>query len=49
LKVEVVYIEATSPKLVDYVINKLEAIQLDPEEGGEERVYRYKFRFKSQA
>jgi hypothetical protein len=47
-KVQVVSVEASNAKLVDYVINKLQAIQLEPNLDEQDRIYRYKFRFKDQ-
>jgi hypothetical protein len=48
-KVEIISINATSPQLADYVIKKLNKIQLqkgDPQIG---QVIKYRFVFKKQA
>lgn len=47
-KVQVVSVEASNAKLVDYVIKKLQAITLEPNPEEMDRIYRYKFRFKDQ-
>lgn len=47
-KVQVVSVEASNAKLVDYVITKLQSISLAPNPEEMDRIYRYKFRFKDQ-
>lgn len=48
-KVEIVSIQATHPQLADYVINKLNRIQLDKSDSAAGQIIKYRFVFKKQA
>ncbi|MDP4828281.1 MAG: hypothetical protein NWR73_11370 [Flavobacteriales bacterium] len=48
-KVRVLSIESTSPDLMQYVLTKLEKIQLDSLEKNDGQTIRYRFVFKPQA
>lgn len=48
-KAEILQINATSPKLADYVLKKLSKIQLDQSGSESGKVIKYRFVFKKQA
>ena len=48
-KAEILQINATSPKLADYVIKKLAKIQLEKTNNQSGKVNKYRFVFKKQA
>jgi hypothetical protein len=48
-KVEIVNIQATHPQLADYVIQKLNRIQLNKSESGAGQIIHYRFVFRKQA
>lgn len=48
-KVNILNINASNPKLIDYVVKKLSKIQLDQGESQSGKVIKYRFVFKKQA